>query len=445
MRLRAWAWLALSSIGWGILPAATRPRYGGTLTVELSNASLMLDPTRPLDSASAQGHLSPAITETLVRLDARGAIEPQLALAWQHDPDNKRWRFSLRPKVTFHDGDPLTATNTAPALLAVLKRKYGDVSITAGAQTIVIQFEHPMPELLAELTRPETAISRKSDTNPVIGTGPFRLTAWEPGRRLTLAAFEDYWDGRPFLDSIVISLGTGPARADVFDIPFGSTRRVVPEGTRIWASPPSELIALLAANPQSTLLQALSLAIDRAPIVNVLTQRRGEPAFGILPQWLSGYAFLFQTAPDLARAKQLISQLRLPPISLTYSANDSFARAVADRVALNAHDAGITIQPTTNPGGSLTLVRRPLASVDAPAELIILLNVLGAADRAGMIDPTRPETWFEAERALLDDHRVIPLAYLPELYGLAPRVHNWEAVPKRDPYRLNLENLWVDR
>jgi peptide/nickel transport system substrate-binding protein len=439
MRLRAWAWIALSSIWLGALTGATRPRYGGALTVELSNASLMLDPK------SAAGHLSPSIAETLVRVNARGVIEPQLALAWQHEPDNKRWRFSLRPKVTFHDGEPLTAVSAAPGLLAALKKRYGDVTVTAGGQTIVVQFEHPMPELLAELARPETAIFHKSDANPVIGTGPFRVVAWDPARRLTLAAFEDYWGGRPFLDSVVISLGTGAARADVFDIPFGSTRRVVPEGTHIWESPPSELIAILAANPQSTLLQALSLVIDRAPIVSVLTQRRGEAAFGILPQWLSGYAFLFQTAPDLARAKQLISQLRLPSINLTYAANDSFARAVADRVALNARDAGITIQPTTNPGGSLTLVRWPLESAEATAELTRLLRFLGAADLAASIDPAKPETLYEAERALLDEHRVIPLVYLPEIYGLAPRVHNWEAAQKRDPFRLNLENLWVDQ
>jgi peptide/nickel transport system substrate-binding protein len=438
MRLRAWAWLALSSIWLGALTGATRPRYGGALTVELSNASLMLDPK------SAMGHLSPAIAETLVRVNARGGIEPQLALAWQHEPDDKRWRFSLRPKITFHDGEPLTAVSAAPALLAALKKKYSDVTVTAGGQTVVVQFEHPVPELLAELTRPETAILRKSDANLLIGTGPFRVIAWEP-RRLTLAAFEDYWGGRPFLDSIVISLGTGAARADVFDIPFGSTRRVVPEGTHIWASPPSELIALLAANPQSTLLQALSLVIDRAPIVNVLTQRRGEAAFGMLPQWLSGYAFLFHTAPDLTRARQLISQLRLPSINLTYPANDLFARSVADRIALNARDAGITILPTTNPGGSLTLVRWPLESTDATAELIRLFGFLGAADRAASIDPTKPETLYEGERALLDDHRMIPLVYLPEIYGLAPRVHNWEAAQKRDPFRLNLENLWVDQ
>jgi hypothetical protein len=76
--------------------------------------------------------------------------------------------------------------------------------------------------------------------------------------------------------------------------------------------------------------------------------------------------------------------------------------------------------------------------------LIRLSGLLGARDRANSIDPRRPETLFAAERALLDDHTVIPLVYLPELYGLGPRVHNQEAAQRRDPFRLSLENIWVD-
>src|ERR1019366_745581 len=38
--------------------------------------------------------------------------------------------------------------------------------------------------------------------NGWLGTGPFRVTALDPGRRATFAANEDYWGGRPFLDAI---------------------------------------------------------------------------------------------------------------------------------------------------------------------------------------------------------------------------------------------------
>ena len=96
MRFPVWAWLALSSLAVSNTSAAERPRYGGTLTVELLSA------WDTLDAAPAQTALSIPIAETLVRVNSRGETEPLLAVAWQHDPEYKRWRFSLRPKVTFH-------------------------------------------------------------------------------------------------------------------------------------------------------------------------------------------------------------------------------------------------------------------------------------------------------------------------------------------------------
>jgi peptide/nickel transport system substrate-binding protein len=438
MRLLAWAWLALSSASFSDLQAAMRPRYGGTLTVDLSGEWTAIEP------ADWPAELALPVAETLVKLNARGQVESELAVAWQPDADRKRWRFSLRPKVVFHDGEPLTAANAVPALLAVLKKKYGDVSVTAGGQTIIVQSGQAMTDLLADLARPQMAIYRRTDASPLIGTGPFRVASWERGRRLTLAAFDDHWRGRPFLDSVVISLAASQTRADVFDIPIAGSRRVLPGGARTWTSPPRELIALLAANPQSTLLQALALAVDRAPIVNVLTQRRGEPAFGLLPQWLTGYAFLFQTTPDSVRAKQLISQLRLAGVSLSYPANDSFARAVADRVALNARDAGIVLQPTSNPGGNLTVVRWSLQSMDAATELARLCTMLGIAERTSAIDVTRIESLHDVEQTILEEHRLIPLVYLPQVFAILPRVHGWESAQKETPFRLNLERVWVD-
>jgi ABC-type transport system substrate-binding protein len=439
MRLHAWAWLALSSFLISPVTGATRPRYGGSLTVELSSA---------WSSIEGSTAIAPLVTETLVRLNEQGDVEAQLAVAWQRDAERKRWRFSLRPKVVFHDGEPLNAASAAPSLIAALKKKFGDVNITAGGQTLVIQFDRAMPDLLTDLANSRMAIFRSSEKNPLIGTGPFRVTAWEPGHKLALAAFEEYWGGRPFLDSVMINLGTSRTAGDVFDIPFSQTRRVLPERIRIWSSPVRELIALTSGTASDTVhpdvWQALALAIDRGPIVNVLAQRRAEAAFGLLPQWLTGYAFLFTAAPDAIRAKQLISQMRATPLTLSYPANDAFARSVAERVALNARDAGIVLQPTQNPGGALRMVHWPLESTDAAAELSRMAAMLGTPERANSLNSAKPETLYEAERALLDGHRVIPLVYLPEVYGIAPRVHNWESAQKNGGMAMHLENVWVD-
>ncbi len=357
MKLRAWVWLALSSLT--PLWSETRPHYGGALTVDLSS------PFNTLEPADLPALVSPAIAETLVRINAHGEIEPLLAASWQREAEGKRWRFSLRTKVAFHDGEPMNAGNVAPVVEAALKKAHSDVDVLAGGQTMVVQSERAMPDLLTELASARAAIVRRSANGGLIGTGPFRVSAWEPRRRLALAAFDDYWGGRPFLDSVVISLTSTRAIADVFDIPFASPRRIVPEATRIWSSSPRELLTLTSDGIDPQVWQALTLAINRGPIVDVLTQGRGQPAFGLLPAWLSGYAFLFQSAPDLERARQLVASLRLMPLTLTYAANDSFARAVAERLALNARDAGITIRPEPGTSGKLRLVRWQLESTDA--------------------------------------------------------------------------------
>ena len=443
MRLHAWAWLALSSFLIAPLAGATRPRYGGTLTLELSSAWASLDPSEPSPQSKRDAVL-PLVAETLVRVNQRGDIEPELALSWQRDADRKRWRFSLRPKVLFHDGEALNASSASPSLIAALKKKYGGVNVTAGGQSLVIQFEHVVPDLLNELARPEMAVFRTSAGIPLIGTGPFRVTAWEPGRRLSLAAVEDYWGGRPFLDSVVINLSAARVVSDIFEIPFATSHRVLPERVRIWTSPPHELVALVADRVQPEVWEALALSIDRAPIVNVLAQRKAEAAFGLLPQWLSGYAFLFLAPTDIARAKDMVSRLRLSPLTLTYAANDGFARSVAERVAVNARDAGIMLQPAPAAGGNLRLIRWPLESPAAAAELSRLADLLGLGDRASSLDPARPETMYAAERALLEAQRVIPVCYLPDVYGIAPRVHNWDAAQKTGAFALHLESVWVD-
>jgi ABC-type transport system substrate-binding protein len=407
------------------------------LTVELSTAWTTLDP------GGAKAALPVPIAETLVRVNSRGEIEPVLAVAWQHDPDFKRWRFSLRPKVTFHDGEALTGASAAPALLAALKADYGEVSIEAGGQAMVVASEHAMPDLLEKLALPRAAIFRKGDANILIGTGPFRATAWEPGRRLTLAAFEDYWAGRPYLDAVAIEFGTERGHADLFDIPAGPARRILPEGLATWSSEPRTLLAIEAIHADPVVPQALALVIDRAPIANVLAQHKAEAAFGLLPQWLSGYAFLFQSAPDVTRARQLMSALKPGTMSLGYPANDLFLRAVAERIALNARDAGITIQATSTGNANLRLMEWPLQSTDPAGELRRIAEPAGAGDRARQLDPAKPEKLYELERSLLDEHRIIPLVYLRETYGMEPRVHFQRLAA--DPFQLHLEDAWVDK
>src|SRR5215472_139477 len=90
--------------------AESRPRYGGTFTVELHDSPTLTDPT------DWPARLVPLVYDRLVRLDEHGEPQAALAISWQHDASGKRWEFQLRPHTTFHDGSPLTAAAVVASL-----------------------------------------------------------------------------------------------------------------------------------------------------------------------------------------------------------------------------------------------------------------------------------------------------------------------------------------
>src|SRR5688500_8711380 len=108
MRLTAWLLFAIVSL----LPAATRPNYGGTLRVQTTARLMALDPA----GVAAQQNIAVLAFDRLVTLNDSAEPQPALAVSWRHDADFKRWEFQLRPGVRFHDGTALSAAAIAPAL-----------------------------------------------------------------------------------------------------------------------------------------------------------------------------------------------------------------------------------------------------------------------------------------------------------------------------------------
>ena len=451
MRRRAFVWLALISFAalLALLPAATRPRYGGTLTLQLSVSFSTLDPSEALPDPMAEykrDAISPLIFETLVGMNSAGDIEPRLATAWR--VNGKRWRFTLHPKAAFHDGQPVTGASIVHVLQTALSKRYGDVIVAAEGQSITIQSKNNLNDLAAELSLPRNAIFRKGENGEWIGTGPFRLDKWEPGRRAVFRAFEDHWASRPYVDSVIVNLGPLPRQltssgADIWDLPVSGSRRVVPDGIRLWSSGASELIAILAPGIDPLVNEALALSIDRTAIVNVLAQRRGETAGGLLPQWLTGYAFLFPPAFDLGRARELLASVKPPPLTLSYPPDDAFMRSLAERISLNARDAELNLQPSTNPGANLRLIRVPLPSADARLDLSAIEAALAVPRDQNLPEGSRADALYQEEQQLLKEHKVVPLVYLPSIYGVGPRVHDWDASQNGRAYALHLESVWL--
>jgi hypothetical protein len=53
------------------------------------------------------------------------------------------------------------------------------------------------------------------------------------------------------------------------------------------------------------LREALSSSLDRGTMAGALLQKQAEPATALLPEWLSGYAFLFAGDRNLDRTMEM--------------------------------------------------------------------------------------------------------------------------------------------
>ncbi|RPJ58082.1 MAG: ABC transporter substrate-binding protein [Acidobacteria bacterium] len=467
MRHGAWRWIALISITiMTVLPAdgGQRPFYGGDLRVRTSGQLTRLEPASSPTTATdfaLRLRLLPLVFEGLVKLNEQGRPEPLLAIAWNSSADFRRWNFTVRPGARFHDGSPVTASVLVDCLTTV----ENPFIVHEYEGKIVFESADPMPDLPAVLAMPDRAISRPTSKGATVGTGPFRIGEWEAGRRAVLVAFEDHWGGRPFVDRIFLEMAQPPknqwmdlelGRADVIEIPVEEVRNTTQRGYRMLMSRPLELMALFFSSPPSSphdldLRRALALAIDRDAILRVLLQRQGEAAGSLLPQWISGYGFLFDVVRDVTRARSLLpAPGQVPEFSVGYRAADRLARSIAERLALDVQAVGIRLHPVPvqdPPLDSVTpavmLVRVPIAIVDEKQALAGLASHLGLR-LPEQTDWSQPESVFKAERELLKDVRLIPLFHLPVCYAVGQRVRYQRPEDIFLTQPLHLESVWVE-
>ncbi|MFP4233324.1 MAG: ABC transporter substrate-binding protein [Nitriliruptoraceae bacterium] len=180
----------------------------GTIRVGTSGEPPHLDPHRSTDTLVLliTGH----VYETLFTSDARHRPVPLLAAEHHVSDDDLVHTITLRPGIRFHDGTPLTATDVIASL-----ERWGQLSGLGAALldavealsapdplTVRLQLHHPYGTIPQSLTRqlqaatihPAHVLDRSDATSLAapIGTGPYRVDGWEPGRQIRLERAETY-------------------------------------------------------------------------------------------------------------------------------------------------------------------------------------------------------------------------------------------------------------
>jgi hypothetical protein len=440
------------------------------------------------------------VFDRLVTLDNYGRFQPQLATEWSHDAAFKRWQFTLRANVKFSDGTVLSAADVAAALQPLLPN--GQQIIASGNSVVVQSAAGAMPDLLEELASGRFFVYRVQPDGTLMGTGPFFVAEEAGGCRgasspraqgdsnstapasgvsrsthLHFCANEETWSGRPFVDAIDVTLGVPPLR-QLFDLQLGKAdlvelspdlvRRAHQENLRVWSSSPVTLYGLRFDESQpaaadAKLREAVSLALDRHTMANVLLQKQAEPASALLPQWLSGYAFLFTMETNTDRAKEIRAALPANaatgagPLRLRVDAPGDLAKLLGERVVVNARQAAISLQvvsrtplhsastttaSSNEPAASVHLFAWHYASLSPRVELESMVTALNFGERReASVSSTDPEQLYAREKKLLEERHVLPLVALPEYAGLGQNVRDW--MPARWG-EWHLADVWLD-
>jgi peptide/nickel transport system substrate-binding protein len=392
--------LAAGLVAAALAPAAQateQVKKGGTLTYSFAPEPTALSTiaTTVVPTAIA----STKIFESLLEYEGPALTpKPGLAQSWTVSPDHLTYTFKLHPGVKWHDGKPFTSADVKFSIEEIVKPYHSRGKIyfsqlkeieTPDPLTVVMKLNQPVPFFLKAFQPSETPMLPKhilehTDLTKIrqsefmrhpIGTGPFFLKEWKKGSDIILERNANYWKkGHPYLDRIilrvipddnarVVALQNGEIDLAPMNAIPGSSIRLLAHNENLVVShegseglgPVMGLIANVRNKPLSDLKvrEAISLALDRKKIVNVVFYGQGAPATNPIIQAnpifynkaLKPYEF------NPAKAKALLDQAGYPVKSDGHRFKLSFASlpygAAWDRlgeyVRLALGDVGIEV------------------------------------------------------------------------------------------------------
>ncbi len=342
----------LSLAAASMLAIAVSTANAQVLEVAVDASPAGLDP-HIITAFSSFQMVNGTIYEGLTIIDRDLAIGPSLAESWTISPDGKTYRFKLRTSATFHDGGKMDADDVAASLNRVLAKEIAsplasrlaavDKITVVDPATVEVALKEPSAPLLTSLATiaivpKRFATDKDGLQRQPIGTGPFKMTEWQPNGFVTLAKHDGYWQaGKPKLAGVKFNI-----------VPESSTRQVgitsgqyamlpnidAATALQLQGKPNVKLVETLELaytligfntskapfdNPK--LREAVNTALNRPEIIQAAFFGKGVPA-GPLSPALKGWATDVKEFPcyahDPAKAQAMLKAAGFDkPIELT--------------------------------------------------------------------------------------------------------------------------------